>query len=226
MNGTKPAPINTKTEGAALATGSLRVASGDAPTAAMGSGLQAKKAAEKKKRSFFGALGSRKKSDDPTRVRKSDTESAARRDTPLERSKAERMTGTGPPKTNERVTGPSSPTADPAPQGRPLLDSPTSTAQNSPKSPKLQRRNTPKEITMADDISWPLPQGPGGIHSAPDSRPQTSDGPAPGNRTSMRPNMGRVQSESGPPRTAPLVVGKTEKKKRFGMLRKAFGLHD
>lgn len=226
MNGTKPAPINTKTEGAALATGSLRVASGDAPTAAMGSGLQAKKAAEKKKRSFFGALGSRKKSDDPTKVRKSDTESAARRDTPLERSKAERMTGTGPPKTNERVTGPSSPTADPAPQGRPLLDSPTSTAQNSPKSPKLQRRNTPKEITMADDISWPLPQGLGGIHSAPDSRPQTSDGPAAGIRTSMRPNMGRVQSESGPPRTAPLVVGKTEKKKRFGMLRKAFGLHD
>ena len=226
MNGIKLVPINTKPEGAALATGSLRVASGEDPTAAMGSGLQAKKAAEKKKRSFFGALGSRKKSDDPTRVRKSDIESAARRDTPLERSKAERMMGTGSPKTNERVLGPSSPTADSAPQGRPLPGSRTSSAQNSPKSPKLQRRNTPKKITMANDISWPLPQGTGGIQSAPDSRPQTSDGHAADIRTSMRPNIGRVQSESGPPRTAPLVVGKTEKKKRFGMLRKAFGLHD
>ena len=227
VNGTKPA-VNTKPEGAALATGSLRAASGDGPTTAMGSGLQAKKAAEKenKKRSFFGVLGSRKKHDDPTRVRKSDAESAARRDTPLERSKAERKLSAGPDNTNERVLAPTSPTAPPVPPTtRPNLGSRSSTAASSPKTPKLQRRNTPKQTTTANDISWPLPQGAGGIQSAPDSRPQTSNGPGASEGTG-RPNVGRVQSEIGPPRTAPLVVGKAEKKKRFGVLRRAFGLHD
>ena len=227
VNGTKPA-VNTKPEGAALATGSLRAPSGDGPTTAMGSGLQAKKAAEKenKKRSFFGVLGSRKKSDDPTRVRKSDAESAARRDTPLERSKAERKLSAGPANTNERVLAPTSPTAPPVPQtARPDLGSRSSTAASSPKTPKLQRRNTPKQSTTANDVSWPLPQGAGGIQSAPDSRPQTSDGPGVSGGTG-RPNVGRVQSEIGPRRTTPLVVGKAEKKKRFGMLRRAFGIHD
>ena len=227
VNGTKPA-VNTKPEGAALATGSLRAPSGDGRTTAMGSGLQAKKAAEKenKKRSFFGVLGSRKKNDDPTRVRKSDAESAARRDTPLERSKAERKLSAGPANTNERVLAPTSPTAPPVPQTtRPDLGSRSSTAASSPKLPKLQRRNTPKQTTTANDISWPLPQGAGGIQSAPDSRPQTSNGPGVSGGTE-RPNVGRVQSEIGPPRTAPLVVGKAEKKKRFGVLRRAFGLHD
>ena len=227
VNGTKPA-VNTKPEGAALATGSLRAPSGDGPTTAMGSGLQAKKAAEKehKKRSFFGVLGSRKKNDDPTRVRKSDAESAARRDTPLERSKAERKLSAGPANTNESVLAPSSPTAPPVPQmTRPNLGSRSSTAASSPKTPKLQRRNTPKQTTTANDISWPLPQGAGGIQSAPDSRPQTSNGPGVSGGTG-RPNVGRVQSEIGPPRTTPLVVGKAEKKKRFGVFRRAFGLHD
>ena len=227
VNGTKPA-VNTKPEGAALATGSLRVPSGDGPTTAMGSGLQAKKAAEKesKKRSFFGVLGSRKKNDDPTRVRKSDAESAARRDTPLESSNAERKLSAGPANDNERVLAPTSPTAPPVSQTtRPNLGSRSSTAASSPKTPKLQRRNTPKQTTMANDISWPLPQGAGGIQSAPDGRPQTSDGPVVSGGPE-RPNMGRVQSEIGPPRTAPLVVGTAEKKKRFGVLRRAFGLHD
>jgi len=228
-NGVKaPLDINTKPEGVALATGSLRVPSGDGPAAAMGSGLQAKKAAEKQKRSFFGSLGSKKKADDPTRVRKSDVESAARRDTPLERSRAE-MTGTSPTKIDERVLGPSSPMADPVAQSpRPAVGSRTSSAQNSPKSPKLQRRNTPKSGALANnatDISWPLPQIPGGTTSAPDRRPQTSDGAAPSG--GGRPDIGRrMQSEEPSPQTAPLVVGKTEKKKRFGILRKAFGLHD
>ena len=227
VNGTKPA-ANTKPEGAALASGSLRAPSGEGPTTAMGSGLQAKKAAEKEKtkRSFFGVLGSRKKKDDPTRVRKSDAESAARRDTPLERSKAERQQSAGPADTNEPVLAPTSPTSPPVSQTtRPDLGSRTSTAASSPRSPKLQRRNTPKQTTTANDISWPLPQGAGGVQSAPDSRPQTSNGPGVSGGTG-RPNMGRVQSEIGPARTAPLVVGKAEKKKRFGVLRRAFGLHE
>lgn len=227
VNGTKPA-VNTKPEGAALATGSLRAPSGEGPTTVMGSGLQAKKAAEKEKtkRSFFGVLGSRKKKDDPTRVRKSDAESAARRDTPLERSKAERQQSADRANTDEPVLAPTSPTSPPVSQTtRPNLGSRNSTAASSPRAPKLQRRNTPKQTTTANDISWPLPQGAGGIQSAPDSRPQTSNGPVVSGGTE-RPNMGRVQSEIGPARTAPLVVGKAEKKKRFGVLRRAFGLHD
>lgn len=233
MNGSKaPLNINTKPEGLALATGSLRVPSGDGATAAMGSGLQAKKSAEKdkKKRSFFNPLGSKKKADDPTRVHESNTGSDARRETPLDRSRAGRP-GTNPTKIDERVLMPSSPMADPAAHTptRPILGSRTSTAQSSPKSPKLQRRNTPKNVTPvtnAKDISWPLPQSPSGTISAPDSRPRTADGAALGNGIG-RPDMGRrLQSEGPPPQNAPLVAGKTEKKKRFGMLRKAFGLHE
>ena len=225
-NGTKPS-LDTKPEGVALASGSLRVASGDKSTAAMGAGLQAKKAAEKdkKKRSFFGGLGSKRR-DDPSRVRKADVESSARRDTPLERSKTERLLTTGSSK-DERILGPSSPQADPVSQtNRPVINSRTSSAQNSPKSPKLQRRNTPKRLTSANDISWPLSQGPNGTS---DSRPRTSDGPAVSSSPNGagRPELGvRRTTVQGapPPPTAPLVVGGTEKKKRFGMLRKAFGM--
>ena len=228
-NGAKaPVNINTKPEGVALVSGSLRVPSGDGPQAAMGSGLQAKKAAEKKKRTFFGSLGSRKKSDDPTRVHKIDIDSAARRDTPLERSRAER-TGATPAKINERVLGPSSPTADPVVNSpRPAIGSRTSSAANSPKSPKLQRRNTPKGIAPLSnnrDSSWPLPQGSNGVINTAGGRPQTSDGAVPGDAN--RPELGRrLQSEGPPPQTVPLVVGKTERKKKFGMLRKAFGLNE
>ena len=225
LNGVKPS-LDTKPEGVALATGSLRVASGDTPATALGTGLQAKKAAEKdkKKRSFFGGLGSKKRND-PSRVMKADVESPARRDTPLERSKVERSLTITAPK-DERVLGPSSPTADPVAQaGRPDMNSRTSSAQNSPKSPKLQRRNTPKRLTSANDISWPLPQNPDG---APGSRPRTSDGPAASNGT-VRPEIGTRRTTvqgAPPPPNAPLVVGKTEKKKRFGMLRKALGIQN
>ncbi|KAL6718876.1 hypothetical protein ACLMJK_003110 [Lecanora helva] len=222
-NGVAPS-LDTKPEGAALATGSLRVASGGAPTTALGNGLQAKKAAEKdkKKRSLFSSLGSKKK-DDPSRVRKADIESPARRDTPLERSKTERLLTTGGPK-DDRVLGPSSPQADPVAQaGRPGVGSRTSSAQNSPKPPKLQRRNTPKRLSSANDISWPLPQN---SKESPSSRPQTSDGAAV-SKGLGRPDIGDRRTtvqESIPPPTAPLAVGKTEKKKRFGKFRKALGM--
>lgn len=229
MNGTKPS-LDTKPEGLALATGSLRVASGDGPTAAMGTGLHAKKAAEKdkKKRSFFGGLGSRRR-DDPSRIKKADIESPARRDTPLERSQTERVLATGGPK-GERAFGPNSLMVKPVTNTeRPVVGSRTSSMQNSPKSPKLQRRNTPKTVPTANEISWPLPQSPAGVTtSAQDGRPQTSDGAA-GANGAGRPDIGtRRTTFQGvpPPPTAPLVVGKTEKKKRFGMLRKAFGIQN
>ncbi|MCJ1416491.1 hypothetical protein MMC32_002829 [Xylographa parallela] len=172
-------------EGAALASGSLRPngAGRDlSKSAAMGTGFQATKGTEKdkKKRSFFGSLGRRK---DDSKVVKADVESAARRDTPLERSKAERMLAPEVP-------------------------------VQSPKSPKLQRRNTPKRY--ASD-SWPLSESP--VTPALNNRPQTSDGFA-------RPNLGTRQSTAQSTATNGVVLGKNGKKKRFPMLRKAFGLHD
>ena len=199
-----------KLEGAALATGSLR----SGPAAGLGTGLQAKRAAEtdKKKRSFLGVLGSKRRDDN--KVHKSELDSAARRDTPLERSRA------------ERAMSPISPVASiKAQRTLGLAASPTS-AQSptaSPKSPKLQRRNTPMRLPSD---SWPLPQGP---VSVADGRPNTSDG----NVGVVGREMGRVERpELGNRRSTGMVVNgvvvsaKTGKKKRFPMLRKAFGLHD
>ena len=228
VNGAK-ALATTKPEGLALATGSLRAASGDAPTAAMGSGFQAKKAAEKenKKRSFFGSLGSKKR-DSPS-VSKRDDESADRRDTALERSNAETHAAISPK--GVRVLGPSSPRADPISLQSPTVGSQPSTAQSSPKSPKLQRRNTPQRYSSATDISWPLVQGPGSTSKSVDNRPRTSDGqPKPNNAEAGRPDLGTrrstVQGEGANVTGAGAPFGVSGKKKRFPMLRKAFGLHD
>ncbi|MCJ1458171.1 hypothetical protein MMC28_008542 [Mycoblastus sanguinarius] len=207
VNGAK-APATTKPEGTALATGSLRTASGDGPTTAMGTGLQAKKAAEreKKKRSFFSGLGSKKRAD---------TESPARV-----------LSTVSPKASDQRVLGPSSPKADPVSPRveRAIPNSQTSAAQSSPKSPKLQRRHTPQRLTSASQnstMSWPLPQSPGS--STANSRPRTSDGPPVG-ATAGRPDLGTRRSTQS--EVVNGVVGKLGKKKRFPMLRKAFGLHD
>ena len=180
-----------KLEGAALATGSLRSnanGQGDplSKTAEMGFGLQAKKAAEKdkKSRSFFGGRGKKR---DESKLRTADSDVAVRRvDPPLEPNKADKILGSSSP-------------------------------AQSPKSPKLQRRNTPKRL-MSD--SWPLPQSP-----ATDSRPNTSDGAV----VNGRPEIGaRRVTEQGERLevNGVGVVGKTGKKKRFPLLRKAFGLKD
>ena len=186
---TKIAPLKpSKAEGAALASGSLRrTGSGHdlSKSTELGNGFHVSRTAEKekKKRSFFGNLGRRK---DESKVTRLDVESAARRETPLERNK------------EERVVIPGSPAAQ------------------SPRAPKLQRRNTPKRY---QSDSWPLPQSPATTHT--DSRPNTSDGASP--IANGRPALGTRRStvdEHG------RVLGKSGKKKRFPMLRKAFGLHD
>jgi len=176
----------TKPEGIALAAGSLRRnGSGRDLTKLneLGTGLQAKKAAEKdpKRRSFFG-LGRKK---DDSRVKKPDLPGPAARD--------------GTPQRNN-VLPPGTPT--------------------SPRSPKLQRRNTP--LTL-DSNSWPLPP----VLGAADDRPNTADGVA----NTARPDLGVRSSTMDTPssKTAGqngVVLGRSGKKKRFPMLRKAFGLHD
>ena len=220
MNGAR-APATTKPEGLALATGSLRAASGDGPTAAMGTGLQAKKVAERenKKRSFFGSLGSKKR--DPPSVRKTDIESAARHDIVVERTNAEKQATT--PSKDGLKLGPSSPVADPVSLQPATVASRTSTAQSSPRSPKLQRRNTPKRFGSANDISWPLGQSPGGTAGDVEDRPRTSDGrPQPVNAAAGRPDLGMRRSTAQG--EGPNVIGAAGKKKKFPMLRKALGL--
>ncbi|MCJ1474044.1 hypothetical protein MMC13_002702 [Lambiella insularis] len=87
----------------------------------------------------------------------------------------------------------------------------------SPKSPKLQRRNTPKRY--ASD-SWPLPENQNSAMLK--NRPQTSDG----NTASVRPELGTRRSTAQIASANGAALGKNGKKKRFPMLRKAFGLHD
>jgi hypothetical protein len=137
------------------------------------------------------------------KVPKSNLESPARRDTPLE---------------------------------IPRLDlARTREAENSarPISPKLQKKQKP---TFAD--TWPLSSeqysplkpAPGDIHT----RPSTSDGMVNGSKAKddgVRPHINRHgTSDSIDSRVtsaaSEVVVGHTGKKKRFPILRKAFGLRD
>ena len=87
-----------------------------------------------------------------------------------------------------------------------------------PKSPKLQRRNTPKSIPSS---SWPLPDVP--VPASAVNRPNTSDGVA---ITAAKPALGSRRLTAQPDPAEGVVVGRSGKKKRFPLLRKAFGLHD
>ncbi|EXJ66025.1 uncharacterized protein A1O5_10639 [Cladophialophora psammophila CBS 110553] len=79
---------------------------------------------------------------------------------------------------------------------------------------KLHRRHGPERI-MSD--SWPLP--PALPNENP--RPSTADGPLMRNGTT-RLNQGSMRK----PHEVPEVVGRSGKKKKFPLLRKAFGLKD
>lgn len=198
-----------KNQGLTLAAGSSE--SPAISPAPMSPGLEGNTAndKEKKKRSFFGALGGKKRDDSFAR-------SPTRQETPLERPKPTRLNTAG--------------------SQRPVVPGEAS----SPKSPKLQRRNTPRRF--ASD-SWPLPEMPG---AKADSRPNTSDGNGvnagnvvnTGNGTrngagtgASRPELGTRRStlqneNAGSGVNGVIMTGKTGKKKRFPLLRKAFGLND
>ena len=90
----------------------------------------------------------------------------------------------------------------------------------SPSPGKLQRRHTPQRV-MSD--SWPLPPKiPDDEPTTPD-RPFTSDGPAVGDRSGLEgPNSSALSS----PVSSKDNLSKGGKKKKFPMLRKAFGLKD
>jgi len=101
-----------------------------------------------------------------------------------------------------------------------------------PAPPKLQRRATPSGLPGVEEDAWPLPAEGGELE-----RPNTSDGAtaSSGVRFSDRPDMGTRRStadELGEGRRRlskggePVVSLRTGKVKRFGRLRKAFGLKD
>jgi serine/arginine repetitive matrix protein 2 len=121
----------------------------------------------------------------------------------------------------------------PPPQPRPLSSGETA----SPHS-KLQRRSTPNKLPLVPEDSWPLPAPPkiGGE----DDRPNTSDGVA-GTPNVQRPDIGKRRSTNdaigmkerekrkvsfGMHGAEPIYSGRTGKKKKFGTLRRMFGLHD
>ncbi|KAL8844853.1 MAG: hypothetical protein Q9176_000953 [Flavoplaca citrina] len=198
-------------EGSALATGSLRATQADKPVEV-----------EKKKRSFFGGFGGSKKQAQPP---------------PINTTLPPASTS-DPPAVNP--ASPQPPSSPKSPKAAKLLGSDVTSSPNasqaSPKSPKLQRRNTPKRF--ASD-SWPLPEN----NSIPPAaamanneklRPSTSDGAGVGKPLAMgtmRPETGnrRFTAEGQPGGTNGTVGaagGKEAKKKRFPMLRKALGLKD
>lgn len=157
---------------------------------------------DSKRRSFFGILGKRK---EKSKIGKSGLDSAARRDTPLERTKLERNAIDNRISTPEYATPSQIPTESPLGSPSPAI-----------RPGKLQRRNTSQRTISS---SCPLPPSPP-IDVPVVIRPTTSDGTPP------RPAIGIRQVSNTTNVADGITVGRSGKKKRFPMLRKAFGLHD
>lgn len=219
-------PKDGKLEGRALGAGSLRTVPEDTtagPSNTMGTGLQGKRAdeKEKKKRSFFGGLGSKKApKSEPITI---PTQGLPKQDI------ISNQTG------EQKV-----PTPATQPQSNTLrLTTDISASPQTKKSPKLQRRISAQQaekIQMKRGMSdtWPLPQSPGGT-STPTMRPTTSDG-TPKRKAGLgmsglsrevkaqddaRAGLGKNDSIS----TAGVVGGPLpgEKPKKKGWFKKAFG---
>ncbi|MCJ1307651.1 hypothetical protein MMC25_001298 [Agyrium rufum] len=212
-NGTATKP--SKTEGAALASGSLRHKkstenlNSPTTTAAQSSARPPLTGDGKKKRSFFGSFGRKREAMPSLPETSLASPQSSKAASPIVQSK---------------------PNTNPTPTSNPAAIITSATA--SPKSPKLQRRNTPKRF--ASD-SWPLPQSPVAEQA---ERPNTSDGlaGAPSKTKIARSGSGlrMLQDRKGADGSADGSAevkgaetgGKPEKKKRFPLLRKALGIHN
>lgn len=223
---TAPQPQPSKTEGRALGAGSLRpVPENGAPGPARPS--QPVKEKEKKKRSFFGGLGSKKApKSDPISL--SSTNGRPKQD----------VLSTSTPKTDNLLHSPA-----PTSPTQPTSPNSLTASTQAKKSPKLQRRISAQQaekIQMKRGLSdsWPLPQNPGGT-STPTIRPSTSDGTGPKKKSGPGTSgLGReVIAEEGRPglvarndtadtayqQGAAAVEAVAEEKKKKGWFRKAFG---
>ena len=215
-------PQTSKLEGRALGVGSLRPVPEDAttsPTNPIGTGIQAKEK-EKKKRSFFGGLGTKKTPRlEPISL---PAEGLPKQD--VLPTKAEKILGA------TVFPSPTQPTS-------PNVTTNISASPQSKKSPKLQRRISAQQaekIQMKRGMSdsWPLPQSPGGTRT-PTTRPTTSDGTPKKKDGLGLSGLGReVKAEEGTPglgarndtaeNADAAPVAAVEEKKKKGWFRKAF----
>jgi serine/arginine repetitive matrix protein 2 len=184
----------TTNQGSALASGSLRRSGSGRETiqspSASGLAIAPTRPNQTRRGSIMSILR-RKKPDQGSKIRKSDIESAARRDTPLERSKSDLA----------------------------------AVRTDRPHTPKLQKRPSG---------AWPLPAaaGPRNIVGAENDRPftaDTADGVTrAGANGATRPDLGtRRFTATGLTEVDILgAEGKGKRKKKFGKLRRIFGLDD
>ncbi|KAL9086817.1 MAG: hypothetical protein Q9165_006964 [Trypethelium subeluteriae] len=230
------APVTNGNAGKALASGSLREPGAPAKLTS----TPPPKRNESRTRRFFG-LGKKKPDLSPLATQKEDDESG-------------RGPNTQAPLGITTTIGPGTPIKDqirpstPPSQGTPTAAKSAHTASSPsasptttrPRSPKLQRRNTPQlRASLPDPSSWPLPESV--ATKKPLARPSTSDG-TPRSRkgaAAARPEMGpRVNTEGGETVVtiaagegvgadgAGVVYGRRGRPKRFQALRRAFGLRD
>ncbi|KAG0650112.1 hypothetical protein D0Z07_2904 [Hyphodiscus hymeniophilus] len=178
------API-TGAQGTTLASGSLRR-----------SGSGGKRLVVQRLRQCFMSILRRKKPDPTTKVRKSDAESAARRDTPLERSRS-----------------------DLAFIKR--QESYTSATAFGPSSPKLQKK--PPSWPLVGDTA---PQINGGDDARPFTADGSNGANGTTNGDTARPGLGTRRFTATGLGEVDLNGEKPRKKKKFGALRKMFRLDD
>lgn len=185
-----------------LSAAPVRPAQEETPSA------QQSKDKEKKKRSFFGGLGSKK--------------------TPKAEPAPLPPSSNGPPR-QDVLPRPTSPTSLNV-----MTNLSTSSSPQAKKSPKLQRRISAQQaekIQMKRGMSdsWPLPQSPG--TSTPTMRPSTSDGTAKKKGGPGASGLGREviaeEDKTGPSAAyadgAAAVAAVAGEKKKKGWFRKAFG---
>ncbi|TAQ89198.1 hypothetical protein B7494_g2475 [Chlorociboria aeruginascens] len=193
-------------QGTTVASGSLRrsgsgrgtIASPTSPTAI------SNRPNHTRKRSFMSILG-RRKADPSSKVRKADIESAARRDTPLERSQSELHA---------------------------MRRQESNSAQ--PRSPKLQKRN-PLSRENSSSWPLPAQETPPQVLTSKDERPITSDGvnaadsSTNGTKANARPDLLARRFTATGLTTVDLDtvdLDTPKKKKKFQALRKIFKLLD
>lgn len=196
----------TSNEGGALASGSLRRSgSGRGAMSPIATNGPFTRPGQSRRGSFMSILR-RKKADPNSKVRKSEAESPARRDTPLERSRSDLATL----KALERPTSPKLQKRNPFERGN--------------SGTVVQRANSGTIAAGNGNDNWPLAEPPKIVD--PGNRPGTAD--TAGTDGDDRPGMGaRRHTANGLGGVDVLgVVPEGRKKKKFGKLRRMFRLDE
>ena len=205
----------SSSQGANLASGSLRRSGSGRETLTAASAPPLSERPSQKRRGSLMSILRRKKDDPLSKVRKSDAESPARRDTPLERSKSD-------------------------------LQALKYDVKTPPHSPKLQKRNplsrensaipSSPQFAGLTDTNAPIITNDGRPYTANAAEDKEMGLGLSNGAASIKPNLGtrRYTADalggiSGGVSTVGIsggINGQTKKKKKFGSLRRMFGLHD